>query len=168
MKKILFFLAAFFALNAFADVVSIDGRVFQGEVKKVNSTGIHLQVEGRHYKVPFDKIDGVFFESEGVLSDSYARFSGAEPCLAAKMDVTLRGKAFAQFLGGVFFGPLAVIHKFLVNYHPKKDLQVMALSGNRELFDNPAYLHCYAETARTKALVMTGVGWLTWLFLLAN
>jgi hypothetical protein len=170
MKKAFFLMVLFFSTSMFADVVTIEGRTYDVEITKIKRNKIHFSLGMDQYVVPMSKIDMIyieennasFAESAEVLSQIAAE---EDPCLMGIMDAQARGKTAVNVLGGMFFGPFALIHKALKDFHPSKDYQNIAISGHKDLMDNPNYIQCYRKKAQTKALAETAGGWATWILL---
>ena len=72
-------------------------------------------------------------------------------------------------LGGLF-GPFAKVGAAIATPRPMNGKGTVGLSENKDLFDDPLYLKCYAKKARGKNVGNTALGWGAWLIfvLIAN
>jgi len=169
MKKLVF-LFCMISSVAFADVVSIDGRTYDAEVLKVSKNRVKVAMNNDVYNVPISAIDFIWLEEsnssfEGISAELSDVLPEMDPCLAGTMDAKNRGKMAANFVGGMFFGPFALIHKFIKDFHPAKDFTTIAMSGHQDMIKDFKYVECYRKQARTKALTEAGAGWATWIIL---
>ena len=170
MKKAFLLMVLFLSTTAFADIVTIDGHSYDVEITKIKRNKVHFNLGMDKYVVPISKIDMLYLEETNASFAENAEelnqiAAEEDPCLAGTMDAQTRGKTAVNVLGGMFFGPFALIHKALKDFHPSKDYATVAAAGHKELMDNPNYIQCYRKKAQTKALTETAGGWATWILL---
>lgn len=170
MKKGLFLTLLFFSANMFADIVTIDGRQYNVEINRIQPKKVLFTFGNDTYVVPMNKIDMIYLEGSNSTFAKSAEVlnqivSEGNPCLLGTTDAQSRGKTTVNVIGGVLFGPFALIHKALKDFHPMKDIETITVSGNKDLVDNPNYIQCYRKKAKTKALTETAGGWATWILI---
>lgn len=170
MKKIFFLMLLFFSVNMFADIVTIDGRQYNVEINRIQRNKVLFTLGNDAYVVPMGKIDMIYLDGANSTFAKSAEVlnqivSKENPCLLGTTDAQSRGKTTVNVIGGMLFGPFALIHKALKDFHPMKDIETVAVSSNRDLVDNPNYIQCYRKKARTKALTETAGGWATWILI---
>ena len=170
MKKFLLLGLILFSSHIFADVITIDGLSYDVEIRKVKKSKVILEFNNEIYSVPFDDIESLY------LVDGSANYNKntetllnllkeENPCVRGAMDAQMRGKTAINVVGGMFFGPFAMIHKLVKDFHPMNDFNVMAMQGNTELMKDPSYVECYRKKARSKALTANAGGWGAWIIL---
>ena len=170
MKKLLLLALVLCSAYTFADVITIDGKAYDVEIKKVKKSKVIFELNDERYSVPFKNIESLYLGSD---NQNYTHnkeqlltlLEEDNPCLAGIMDAQMRGKTAINFLGGMFFGPFAIIHKYVKDFHPANDYGTIAMSGNTELMKDFQYIECYRKKARAKAVTANAGGWGTWILL---
>jgi len=118
MKKLLLLVLVLCSAYTFADVITIDGKAYDVEIKKVKKSKVIFELNDERYSVPFENIESLYLGSD---NQNYTHnkellltlLEEDNPCLAGTMDAQMRGKTAINFLGGMLFGPFAIIHKYV-------------------------------------------------------
>ena len=174
-KNLLLIISMTFFVNCLfaGDVVTLNNNmVFNGKVKKIKGCVIFFKSEGNKYVIPASDIFSIQFENpnDKIYLD-YIETIGldGDNCLLGKSDAkNYHGKKGSHIALGVLFGPFAMIGTAIVNPTPEKGKRTLAMSENKNLFDDPEYLNCYKKKAKLQNITMEAIGWGAWiLFALA-
>jgi hypothetical protein len=127
-------------------------------------------MNGRRLNIPANDIQEVQFEDPDsqILKDYMSKADGqAEACLTGRMDAeNYHGKTGMHVALGILFGPFAVLGAAVAKPTPSSGKDTMALSTNKEMFSDPAYLNCYTKKARGQNVSNTLIGWGAWILFL--
>ena len=172
MKKALLLLILFTAQFSFADIISVNGRELNVDMSQVKRNSVVFHYESTKYQVPMAEVEFIFIDEDNPratqLQNKLQKYHSGDPCQQGKLDASLRGKSVINVVGGIFFGPLALIHKSIKSYHPRKDYHKTGEARRLGYYDNAEYLYCYQTRARRDAVVATLVGWASWVLLFSG
>ncbi len=147
----------------------LNGAQFEGEVLKIKKCTVLFSFEEGNYMIPITDIYSLEFENtDHKVYKQYLKSLENNPnkCLLGRTDAeNLHGKKGGHFFLGVLFGPFALIGTALADPTPYKGKQTLAMSQNKELFNDPEYLSCYRKKARGQLLGAEALGWATWVLL---
>lgn len=164
MKKIILFatlLSSVFITKA-DDILTLSNcQQFYGKAVHKGNCKVIFQYEKQTYDIPATDIYSLQF---GNLQDSvYKRYeadSTADKCLQGTADATaFHGKVFEHIALGFLFGCCGVAGSALSEPSPYKDPQAMAMSKNKNKFNNSSYLECYKRKAKNMNIGNAFLGW---------
>ena len=144
-----------------------NGSYFEGKALKIKKCNLHFAMNDTLYIIPTEDINYLSFgdETDKVYTD-YLELSNQEQnkCLAARLDAeNYHGKKGGHFILGVLFGPFAMIGTALSEPTPYRGKNTLAMSENKELFNNPEYLSCYKKKAKGQLIGAEAFGWASWI-----
>ncbi len=153
-----------------ADVLTlINAAQFEGEVLKIKKSTVLFSVGEDVYIIPVSDIYALEFEdTDNKVYKKYLKLLESNPskCHLAKFDAeNLHGKKGGHFILGALFGPFALIGTALADPTPYKGKNTLAMSKNKEIFNDPEYLSCYRKKARSQLLGAEALGWATWILI---
>jgi hypothetical protein len=165
MNRILVLIVVFsFATCAFAaDVIRLNSqKLFDGKILKINDADVVFKMEGKKYVISTSAIYSIDLENGTHLVYS-ANLNTADEdstnCLCGEMDAKkLHGKKPQHIVLGMLLGPLAMIGTTIASPNPYSGERTAALSENKELFSDRAYLGCYEKKARRQLIGMEAIG----------
>lgn len=172
MKKLaLISLSFFFAVTTFAgDVLTLNNEMkFEGKIIKIdkNCNVTFKATDDNKYVIPAADILTIEFEntSDSIYMEYLSRLhNDPDACMKGHMDArNYHGKTGGHIAAGILFGPFAIIVAAASNPTPQKGEDTNTLSQNRELFNDPNYLHCYSKEAKKKNVQNTAIGWGMWI-----
>jgi hypothetical protein len=107
-------------------------------------------------------------KEDSIAADSIPRLD-ADKCDAGKNDaIFFHGKMGAHFALGFCFGPFAIAGTLLLaDPNPVTGRRTEKMSEHKKLFNDPTYLNCYRKKARKRMLLMDGLGWLSFIMIVA-
>lgn len=169
MKKIIILLCiSLLPITLFGveeDILTLTNQMkFKGKVITIKNCRVKFKAEGKAYWVPASAIYSIeFADPEDKVYVKYIRQESVNKCFSGNSDADLfHGKAGLHVAMGVLFGPFAVIGAAVASPTPQTGKSTMALSQNKEMFNDPEYLSCYQKKARGKNVVNTLLGWAAW------
>lgn len=154
-----------------ADVlVLLNQMKFEGEIRKIKKCEVLFTASnGERCSIPAADIQEIHFENPDspILQDFLSLSEGgAEACLSGQMDAeNHHGKAGMHVVLGVLFGPFAVLGAAVSKPTPSTGKNTLAMSSNKDLFSDPAYLNCYTKKARGQNVTNALIGWFAWILL---
>ena len=147
-----------------SDILTLNNQmVFEGKVKKIKECTVVFKADGKKYRVPATDIFSIQFEDvrDPVYVD-YIKLAQLDTskCMKGRFDAQyLHGKKGGHFFLGFLFGPFAIIGTAVADPTPYKSSQTLALSKNKDLFNDPEYLSCYRSKAKGQLIGMELAGW---------
>ncbi|HZX74346.1 MAG TPA: hypothetical protein VFE57_08000 [Cyclobacteriaceae bacterium] len=173
MKKPLLIVLMIFGLySSYAkDILALtDHKLFEGKITKIEKCYVHFKSDSGTFLIPAEDIFYIQFEnpSDKVLNKYLKLQQTTEVgnCLKGAADATMyHGKAAGHVVLGVLFGPFAVIGAALARPTPMRGKSTMAMSENKELFDDPEYLQCYKKKAKGQNVGHAAIGWAVWMII---
>lgn len=179
MKKVIFTLLTVITVisaQAFDRLTLTNGMQFQGDVVKVKGCSVVFKTEAGKVEVPAKDIYSVEFENPN--DEQFVEYiaildseGSGDKCMNGQMDADkYHGKKGGHFVLGLLFGPFAVIGTAIgANPSPYNAKNTVALSQNKDQFNDPEYLMCYKKEAKKGLIGMECAGWAAWiLFILAS
>lgn len=170
MKKYtLLFLSAFAVLAAKADFVQLkNGKLFEGKVVRVFESELAFKTSVGTFFIPGSDLQCVNIEKirpkqERALASMFA--SSADACSRGTSAGTMHGHGFGQFCAGFFGSLLGVGIVMLVDKTPAKSKNLIMVATDDDVWTDPGYLMCYNKAAKSKALINSGLGCITYLVL---
>ncbi len=172
MKNILLAIfAVMFSCISFAgDVLTLTNQMtFEGKVVKIKQCEVIFKAGGDRFSIPSDDIYSIKFES--VTDKSYVDYvkmieTDPDLCYKGYNDADMyHGKGSLHFALGFLFGPFAMIGTAIARPEPVSGIRTYRLSENKDVFYDPSYLKCYRKKAKSNNLVMEGIGWGVWVFI---
>ncbi|MBC6401086.1 MAG: hypothetical protein GDA51_05165 [Ekhidna sp.] len=136
-----------------SDILTLNNQmVFEGKIIKIKHCIILFKAQGKKYFVPADQILSLQFEDTAdPIYTKWLKIEEGDPqkCLKGNLDAyQYHGKKGLHFALGSLFGPFAIIGTLSANPNPYNGRKTLALSENREHFDDPEYLACYKKKAK--------------------
>ena len=145
-----------------------NGMEFDGIIKKINDCSCQFKVDNEKYTIPLSDVSDINVYSDKYKDKVTNLLSNQDNCLNGHLDADLHhGKGGAHFALGFFTGILGIIGVALIaDPDPYSGTNTMALSKNKDDFNNPTYLSCYKKKAKRKLVGSTAKGLAGWVALL--
>lgn len=154
---------------SFADTVTfLDGRSFDGEVKRIKKCSVVFKTHEGKYAIPAEDIFKIeFSETNNKALTSYLALADNDKCMKGTLDASnLHGKETFHVAMGVLFGPFAFLVAAASSPTPHNSPNTEIKSKNRDLFSDLEYLECYKKKARNQNMGKTAIGWGIWVLLI--
>lgn len=172
MQKSLFILLvcliALPGLKATDFVVLKDGHGFSGEIRSIKNCTVKLQWNNDKLYIPLEEVEYIEFDdpTEKAALDFMAMPEDNNCILGMKDAEMYHGKYGGHVVLGFLFGPFAMVGTAIAQPFPYRGKHTMALSKNRELFDNPDYALCYKRKAKGRLIGAEAIGWGSFILLI--
>ena len=145
-----------------------NGMEFDGIIKKINDCSCQFKVDNEKYTIPLSDVSDINVYSDKYKDKVTNLLSNQDNCLNGQVDADLHhGKGGAHFALGFFTGILGIIGVAVIaDPDPYSGTKTMALSKNKDDFNDPTYLSCYKKKAKGKLVGSTAIGLAGWVALL--
>lgn len=91
------------------------------------------------------------------------KLSDVEICSRARSDAeNFHGKKIGYLIGGIIFGPLAILNAAAIKHRPSQGELTRVMSENKDLFEDPTYKACYNRRAKWILVKKASVGTILW------
>lgn len=156
-----------FNLSAFDTIELSNGKVFKGEIIRVNKCSIDFAIEDDVFSIPAKDIVYATFEkiSKRRISKIDKVLSNGDNCLIGTTDGSMHGHKGGQFCAGFFGGLIGFVIVAIVDRGPSKSGNIALVADNKSLWSDSSYLMCYEKSSKKSAIKMAGIGWGSFLIL---
>jgi len=145
-----------------------NGMEFDGIIKKINDCSCQFKLNKEKYSIPLSDVSDISVYSEKYKNKIANLLSNQDNCLNGQTDADLHhGKGGAHFALGFFTGVIGIIGvAAIAKPDPYNGANTLALSKNKDDFNDPTYLSCYKKKAKGKLVGSTAIGLAGWIGLL--
>ncbi len=93
----------------------------------------------------------------------FPKLTDIEICSRARSDAeNFHGKKTAYFIGGIIFGPLAILNAAAIKHRPSQGNLTPVMSESKEFFEDPTYKACYNRRAKWILVKEASIGTILW------
>lgn len=145
-----------------ADLIVLkDGHGFNGEIKSIKDCTIKFKWNNDKLYIPLEDVSYIEFnDPESKAALDFISMPEDNNCILGMKDAEMyHGKYGGHVVLGFFFGPCAMIGTAIAQPYPHRGKHTMALSKNKELFDNMDYALCYKRKAKGRLIGAEAIGW---------